>query len=63
MRVGLKNAVEIVEDLVDCFDFAVNESCNQFDECGVSVVNNVGAVAFRIVPPSPFAQPSNIKEL
>lgn len=35
MKVALKNSVEIVEDLVDCFDFAVNESCNQYDECGI----------------------------
>lgn len=40
MKVALKNSVEIVEDLVDCFDFAVNESCNQYDECGVSVHYN-----------------------
>lgn len=36
MKVALKNCVEIVEDLVDCFDFAVNESCNKYDECDVS---------------------------
>ncbi|CAN0410559.1 unnamed protein product, partial [Laminaria digitata] len=36
MNVALKNANDIIEYLVDCFDFAVNESCNQCDECEVS---------------------------
>lgn len=33
LAVGLKNDVEQVEDLVGDFDFAVNESCFEFDEC------------------------------
>lgn len=37
MKVALKNAVEIAEELVDYFDFAVNEECNQWEECSVSV--------------------------
>ncbi|CAN0519449.1 unnamed protein product, partial [Scytosiphon promiscuus] len=35
MKVALKNAVELATDLVDYFDFAVNEECNQWNECGV----------------------------
>jgi hypothetical protein len=31
--VGLKNDVEQVPQLVDAFDFAVNEQCAEFDEC------------------------------
>ena len=37
MKVALKNAVELAVDLADYFDFAVNEECNQWNECGVSV--------------------------
>lgn len=33
LAVGLKNDVEQVEALVSSFDFAVNESCFQFNEC------------------------------
>ena len=32
---GLKNALEDVEALVDEVDFAVNEQCFEFDECGM----------------------------
>ncbi|CAM9597966.1 unnamed protein product [Laminaria digitata] len=35
MKVALKNSVEVVGDLVDFFDFAVNESCNVYNECDV----------------------------
>jgi hypothetical protein len=33
LSVGLKNDVEQVPQLVDAFDFAVNEQCAEFDEC------------------------------
>lgn len=36
MTVGLKNAVEMAEDVVDDFDFALNESCHVWKECDVS---------------------------
>ena len=32
MSVGLKNDVGQIKDLVGLFDFAVNESCHQYDE-------------------------------
>ena len=41
MKVGLKNALDLVEDVVDCFDFAINESCIYYEECGVSVCKNI----------------------
>jgi len=34
LLVGLKNADLHVDALVDHFDFAVNEQCHEFDECG-----------------------------
>jgi hypothetical protein len=34
MAVGLKNDLDQIPDLVDDFDFAVNEQCAQYDECG-----------------------------
>ena len=36
MKVGLKNCIELTHVLTDYFDFAVNESCFQWDECEVS---------------------------
>ena len=33
LSVGLKNALDIIPDLVDEFNFAVNEQCFQFKEC------------------------------
>jgi hypothetical protein len=33
LTVGLKNDLEQVDDLVDHFDFAVNEQCAQYKEC------------------------------
>jgi hypothetical protein len=33
LLVGLKNSGDQVVDLVDYFDFAVNEQCHEFDEC------------------------------
>jgi len=33
LLVGLKNDLDQVKDLVDFFDFMVNEECNEFDEC------------------------------
>ena len=33
LEVGLKNDLDQVDDLVDSFDFAVNEQCAQYDEC------------------------------
>lgn len=33
LLVGLKNDLDQVVDLVDAFDFAVNEQCHEYDEC------------------------------
>ncbi len=33
LAVGLKNDLEQISDLVDAFDFAVNEECFAYDEC------------------------------
>lgn len=35
MSVGLKNDLGQVRELVDDFDFAVNEQCFEYDECGL----------------------------
>ncbi len=34
LSVGLKNNVDQIPDLVDYYDFAVNEECFQYNECG-----------------------------
>ncbi len=35
LSIGLKNALELIPDLVGDFDFAVNEQCVQYEECDV----------------------------
>lgn len=46
MAIGLKNDLEQIGELVDDFDFAVNEQCFEFDECGklLSFINYNKAV-------------------
>ena len=34
LAVGLKNDLEQIPELIDYFDFSVNEQCHEFDECG-----------------------------
>ncbi|RKP00458.1 hypothetical protein CXG81DRAFT_6481, partial [Caulochytrium protostelioides] len=34
LGVGLKNSVAQIADLVDSFDFAINEQCFEYNECG-----------------------------
>ncbi len=34
LSVGLKNDVDQIPELAEQFDFAVNEQCHEFDECG-----------------------------
>jgi len=33
MAAGFKNSIELLEDLKDIFDFAINEECNEYNEC------------------------------
>ena len=33
LTVSLKNAGAIIEDVIDCVDFSVNEQCHQYKEC------------------------------
>jgi len=33
LAIGLKNSIELFNDLADVYDFAVNEECFEFDEC------------------------------
>lgn len=33
MSIGLKNAGDIIEDVIDLVDFSVNEQCIEFSEC------------------------------
>lgn len=35
LTIALKNDLEQIDELVDHFDFAVNEECHEFDECDV----------------------------
>lgn len=35
LSIALKNDIEQVKQLASSFDFAVNEQCNEYDECGV----------------------------
>ncbi|MBH3341629.1 endo alpha-1,4 polygalactosaminidase [Pseudomonas mendocina] len=47
LSVGLKNAVELLPDLGNHFDFAVNESCYRYNECaGYSLMRSQGKPIF-----------------
>lgn len=35
MAVGLKNDLNQINDLIEYFDFAVNEQCFEYDECSL----------------------------
>ncbi|CEJ93163.1 hypothetical protein VHEMI08772 [[Torrubiella] hemipterigena] len=35
MAIGLKNAGDIIDDVLDYVDFSVNEQCAQYSECGL----------------------------
>lgn len=58
LAVGLKNDVDQVSDLQSSFDFAVNEQCAQYDECGaLSVFVRAGKAVFHVeydLPPARF---------
>ncbi|WP_374568052.1 endo alpha-1,4 polygalactosaminidase [Ideonella sp.] len=48
LKVGLKNDVDQLKALEPSFDFAVNEQCNQYSECGgYSVFTNNGKPVFN----------------
>ena len=34
MAAGMKNSMGIADDLVDVFEYAINEECHHYDECG-----------------------------
>ncbi|AKG44598.1 endo alpha-1,4 polygalactosaminidase [Streptomyces xiamenensis] len=49
LSVGLKNGVDQVPELVDAFDFAVNEECAYYKECGkVSPFIEAGKAVFHV---------------
>ncbi|MCP4808334.1 MAG: endo alpha-1,4 polygalactosaminidase [Proteobacteria bacterium] len=46
LGVALKNDLDQLEDLVDDFDFIINESCHEYDECGrLAVFTDAGKAA------------------
>jgi hypothetical protein len=34
LAIAMKNAIDVVKDLHDCYDLAINEQCQTYDECG-----------------------------
>ena len=49
LSVGLKNDVSQLSDLVDYFDWALNEQCFEYNECsGYSVFTNAGKAVFGV---------------
>lgn len=49
LSVGLKNALGILPDVIDEFDWALNEECLQFDECDVyAPVIAAGKAVFHV---------------
>lgn len=61
LAIGLKNNVEQIVQLVDSFDFAVNEQCFQYDECeAYSPFIDAGKPVFHVEYPSmPVSDPQN----
>ncbi|KAF2814952.1 uncharacterized protein BDZ99DRAFT_377611, partial [Mytilinidion resinicola] len=52
LAIGLKNALEIIPDVVDSIQFAVNEQCHQYDECDVYFdLTNQGKPVFNVEYP------------
>lgn len=46
LAIALKNDLDQLEDLVDAFDFAVNESCHDYDECDrLAIFTDAGKAA------------------
>ena len=37
LSIGLKNAIELVPDVIDFYDWALNERCMEFGECELLV--------------------------
>lgn len=49
LSVGLKNDVDQLADLVDYFDWALNEQCFQYNECNnYSIFTNAGKAVFGV---------------
>ncbi len=49
LSVGLKNDVDQLEDLLPWFDWALNEECAAYDECGrYDVFTNAGRAVFHV---------------
>lgn len=52
MAIGLKNALSIIEDVVDDVQFAVNEECSDWEECeDMQPFINSGKPVFHIEYP------------
>ena len=64
LGVGLKNDLDQVSELIDYFDFAVNEQCYQYNECNVLLpFINQGKPVFHIeynISPSIFCPKANV---
>ena len=49
LSIGLKNDLDQIEALVDDFDWALNESCAEYNECDrLSVFTDAGKAAFHV---------------
>jgi hypothetical protein len=49
LSVGLKNDLDQLEDLVDWFDWALNEECHAYSECDrYAVFTNAGKAVFHV---------------
>lgn len=53
MMTGLKNAADIIDDVIDYVQFSVNEQCAQYGECDTfSGFPNAGKPVFHIEYPA-----------
>jgi hypothetical protein len=57
LAVGLKNDLAQIPHLLDDFDFAVNEECAQYDECGrLRPFTAAGKAVFHVEYAEPTAR-------
>lgn len=62
MAIGLKNAAEIIDDVMDVVDFSVNEQCAQFGECDTfAKFIKAGKPVFQIEYPNDGSNNDNKK--
>lgn len=63
LSIGLKNDLDQLEELVDHFDFAVNEQCHEYNECGrLTTFTNAGKPVFNAEYKSEYIEDAKLRK-